>query len=118
MTVTLIETRRMKILNKCGKLVELKCAPIRLEAELIGLFVASFQGVEFAPLYYRCLDIDKTKALKCQNGNFDAVMHISKGAKSDILWWIQNLHGVLKPIRKEPPIVFFASDASKLVWGG
>jgi len=52
--------------------------------------VSCFPAVEYAELFYRQLEIDKTLALKETKGNFDAHMTLSDRARSDIKWWIEN----------------------------
>lgn len=53
---------------------------IRMLARLICWIVASFCAVEYGPLFYRSLEMDKIKALKENNGNFDAYLDISEKA--------------------------------------
>lgn len=118
MTVRLTKARIDKILKCCEQILCLVWVTIRQVAELIGLMVSSFQGVELAPLYYRQLDIEKVVALKLNQNNFDASMQISQAAKSDILWWYKNVSSAFKPLVREQPAAFLSSDASKLAWGG
>lgn len=118
MTVKLTEPRVTKIVNSCNKLLNKRRVTIHEVAETVGLFVAAFQGVEFAPLYYRRLDNEKTRALKLNKDDYARHMPISQKARGDLHWWIKSLPGAVKSILpKDFPSVFLASDASKIAWG-
>ena len=64
---------------------------IRSVAELIGLMVSSFTGVEFGRLHYRFLESDKVQALKVALGDFDKCVVLSEDARSDVKWWLDNV---------------------------
>lgn len=51
---------------------------IRLVAKVIGHLISSLPAVMFGALYYRCLEKDKTLALKVAKGSFEANMSISQ----------------------------------------
>ena len=53
--------------------------------------VSSFPGVMFGPLYFRQLERDKTEALKCNKGVFDAFMIISDKARQELEWWVMQV---------------------------
>jgi hypothetical protein len=52
-----------KIVSLCTNIINKKSTTIRQVAELIGLMVSSSQGMMYAPLFYKQLEIDKTIAL-------------------------------------------------------
>ena len=56
--------------------------------------VASFPGVEYGRLFYSKLEIENIIALKINRGNYDALLHISEGTKSDLRWWPSNMETV------------------------
>ena len=70
MTVKLTDSRITKLKLACKKLLEKGQSSIQNLAEVIGLIVSSFPGVEYGPLYYRSLEQDKTQALRENKGNF------------------------------------------------
>ena len=64
MTVTLTKRKVDNLICKCKQILSENAPTIRSVAELIGLMVSSFTGVEFGRLHYRCLELDKVQALK------------------------------------------------------
>lgn len=43
------------------------------------------------PIFYRQLELEKATALKRHAGDFDAHMTVSRSAKADLLWWMDNV---------------------------
>ena len=91
MTVSLTPVNKQKILLICVKLLATEQAPIRPVAQLLETFFSSFIGVPYGKLCYRSLERCKTKFLVISKGNFDKIMHVSKEAIQDILWWKHNI---------------------------
>jgi len=87
-------------------------------AEVIGLIISSFSGVEYGPLHYRNLEWDKTRALKECKGNFSGTLSLSQGSKSDLRWWLCNLSSSFKLISHGEPDVTIQTDALTQGWGG
>ena len=52
--------------------------------------VSSEPGVQYAPLYYKSLEIQRDVELKSSKGNFDNMMEISEENRGCINWWIEN----------------------------
>ena len=117
MTVSLTTAKKQKILLLCVKLLTTEQAPIRQVAQLLGTFSSSFIAVPFGKLYYRSLQGCKTKFLLISKGNFDQIMHVSKEAIQDILWWKHNIIEAYDPIVREDPSVIMNTDASSFGWG-
>ena len=117
MKVTVTEKKMQKIVDFCVDVLEKESISIRVFASLIGKLVAAGNGVEFAPLYHRQLEIEKIQALKCNAGSFDATIVLSDKARENILWWIDNLHSQYKLIDHGQPDVFLRTDASNKGWG-
>ena len=86
-------------------------------AHVVGLMVASFPAVKFAPLFYRALERDKTHALKVHKGNYTASMTLSQDALEGLKWWISNVETSLKPVQVGKPDIVIQSDASTSGWG-
>jgi hypothetical protein len=91
MTVKHTNARVVKVVQACQRpLSKPHCIILNL-AEVIGLMVSSFPGVEHGPLYYRSLESDKTEALRSNKGNFSALMSLSQTSIAELQWWVSNL---------------------------
>ncbi len=117
MTITLTEEKRSKLKNLCLLLLSHTSYTIRRAARVIGNLVAASEAVPLAPLYYRRLEIEKTKALRIARGDYDAYMAFSPKACLHLQWWINNLDTVFKSLNPCPVTVVIYSDASKIGWG-
>lgn len=117
MTVRLIPDKARKLEEFCRFLLKIGTITIRQLAELIGRMVASEPGVLYAPLYYKTLELAKDKALKNNQGNFDAYTTITCEMRSHIQWWIDNLHLAYSPVHMTDPDFRVYSDSSDSGWG-
>ena len=118
MCVSLTSEKADKIIDLCRCRLQHRSCTIRQFSELIGTLVASEPGVEYAPLYFRALEREKSEALKKSYGNFDEKMFISDEACADIQWFIDNVATAQKQIIHPEPTVIIQSDSSDLAWGG
>lgn len=118
MTVKLTNERVEKVVQACEKLLCKPQCSIQNLAEVIGLMVSSFPGVEHGPLYYRSLDHDKTEALKQNKGNFFAVISLTETSRTELQWWVANLPKACKVISHGEPYITMQTDASSKGWGG
>ena len=84
MTVTLTKRKVDNLICKCKQILSESAPTIRSVAELIGLMVSSFTGVEFGRLHYRFIELDKVQALKVALGDFDKSVVLSEDARSDV----------------------------------
>ena len=98
MTVALTPANKLKILPIFVKLLATEQAPIRQVAQLLRTFSSGFIEVPYGKLYYRSQEWCKTKSLVISKGNFDKIMHVSKKAIQDILWWKHSIIGAYAPI--------------------
>ena len=71
MTVSLTSKKKISLLAKCREVINCKAPSIRAVAELIGILVSSFTGVEFGHLHYRQLELEKVLALKRVAGDYE-----------------------------------------------
>ena len=117
MTVRLTPQKINRLVGECNMLLEKEHASIRDVAKVIGLMMSSAPGVEYAQLFIKGLEIEKSKALVMQKGNFDAYMAITPNMKSDLLWWVDNLPHEVRYINKGNCDIEIASDASNHGWG-
>lgn len=117
MTVSLTLDKKEKLRELCIKLMGLSQESIRNVAKVIGKMVSSFPGVEYGRLYYRNLEIAKIKALKNNQGNFDAIMKVTPEMKSDLEWWVNKIGSAFGLISRQNPELVIQTDASLQGWG-
>ena len=79
--------------------------------------MASEPGLQYAPLCYKLLGIEKDTALKGVCGNFDSEMSLSSEGIDCVKWWISNVRSADKPIIRKPPDIVIESDSSLTGWG-
>lgn len=60
---------------------------IREAATLIGTLVSCSPSVDVGPLFHKQLELEKIAALKKTPRSFEAQMHFTELAMSDIRWW-------------------------------
>ena len=117
MTVSLSPEKAVNIQQSCLELKDKKETTIRELARVIGKIVACFPGTKFGPLYYRKLEKLKILALKKAAGNYEAVTWLTKEAKQELEWWIQNVGLDVYPLNEEKTKVQMETDASMKGWG-
>jgi hypothetical protein len=86
-------------------------------ASLIGKFVSACNGVEYGPLYYKEIEIEKNRALQKQAGNYDLYMDVTDGIRKCLDWWIRELPVQTKSIGHGEPDIVINTDASNVGWG-
>ena len=117
MTVKLPEDKNKRIIEECHALIKKRKANIPLVSRGIGLLVSRFSAVEYGPLHYRNLEMNKLDALKLSAGKFDTEMNITFNTKVDLRWWLDNLSFQKRVINHGNPDVSITTDASLLRWG-
>ena len=117
MTVNLLPHQVAKIKSMCNEFLSKQQPTIREVAQVIGVLVSSFPGVQFGPLHYRNLERDKISALKNNKGNFESPMTLSSWAETELNWWINNIDSAFKPILPDHPTITITTDASTSGWG-
>ena len=117
MNVKLTKDKIEVLQNEIKCLVKKQQVQILQVSRVLGLMVASFPGVEYGPLFYRSLENRKIDALKISKGNFDSYMKLDQENLDDLNWWIQNIKGSCKNIKRDSPNVIVQTDASKKGWG-
>ena len=114
---SLQQKKRERIILACQQLLKRSVISIRKVAHVIGLLVSSLPAVQYGPLHYRSLEIDKNIALQQNNGNSKAIMTLSSESVSDLGWWVTSLLIAWKNITMGNPTIEMATDASTLGWG-
>ena len=117
MTVRLPPERRQEIVSICTNILIKHRVTIRKFSQLIGKLVATQQGVEYAPVFYKPLEKVKELELKKHKGNYNSFMTIPKHVVPVIKWWIQNVDASYKQISHGEPKLVLYSDSSKRGWG-
>jgi len=117
MTVTLTQEKKEQLISLCTEALTGKIFPIRFVAKVIGKIVSALPGVEFGKLHYRNLERDKIRALSANNGDYNAIMQLSEGAKKELNWWCSNVMHVSRRIKHPPHSYSFQTDASDSGWG-
>ena len=99
MTVYPTSEKIAKIIHTCQGLLEYPHPTIREVASTLGLLISNFPAAKLGgPLHFRSLDMDKTKALRLNKGNFDAFMQLSELFRNDLQWWKNSARSLHNPI--------------------
>ena len=117
MTVSLTPEKASKIKNACSTIVTKQLVTIQELAEVVGMIVASFPGVQYGPLFYRLCDNHKNAALKAEWGNYAAKTTLPQPCIDDLQWWIENITTSLKRIHIPQASISLERAAPKEVGG-
>lgn len=117
MTVRLTHKKKQNMIMECEFILQQPTITIRQFAKLIGKMVSSEPGVQYAPLYYKSLEIQRDLELKINKGNFDGKMIVSGENRDCIVWWINNVDTSFKPIQLPKTDRVIESDSSLTGYG-
>ena len=117
MTFSITNKKLVKLQALAAPVINNDLPTIREVACLIGFMVSCTPGVEFAELFYKQLEIEKSEALKNAKGNFEAVMKLSDVAVEDVRWSLNRAILSKRHINHGPIDLELATDASKEGWG-
>jgi len=98
--VALTGEQAVKVKEACQQLLQDKAITIREVAKVLGLLTSSLPRVLYGPLHYRSIEMDKTQALKSNQGNFGSIMALSGEAVADLQWWINSVEETSKPVKQ------------------
>ena len=117
MIITLTRTKKTALKRLVNQILSIKSPKLRFLAKVIGTIVAAFPASKYGPLYYRCLEYDKSSALKENKGDYEAHSQLSDGSKQELLWWRLNIDSMYHWI--SPPLIHSVMhcDASAEGWG-
>ena len=107
-----------KLRQSARGLLNQETVSAREMSRLVGKMNAMSQGIPPAPLFYRCLQRDLSRALDRGHQSYEAPCPLSQGAKEELQWWISYLeqwNG--KSLLTHEPEVVIESDASLTGWG-
>ena len=116
-TVSLNSTKIATIKAHCTEILNKNTFKIREAAQLMGTLVSCSDGVEFSPLFYKQLEVEKIAALKQSSRIFYAHMHFSPEAINDTQWWLGNSQKFIKKVYHNNPDFILMTDASLAEWG-
>ena len=118
MMVTITKEKYEKLSGQALHILNNTDYSIRYVSRLIGIMVACCTGVEYGELFCKQLEIEKITALRINNGDFDCTMVISKNAKADVEWWLENAMSQKRKITHGRITHVMNTDASNDGWGG
>ena len=117
MTISPSDEKKAKTKSKILEVMNLSLISVRKLAEIIGILVANFPGIEYGPLFYRSLESDKISALKKSHGSFDSKTMLSHESKLELEWWYANVDKAFKCITHGHVQKILSCDASMKGWG-
>ena len=107
-----------KIRQEARGLLNPTAVSAREVSRIIGKMTAMSQGIPPAPLFYRCLQRDLSRALERGQQSYETACPLSHGAREELQWWITYLerwNG--KSLLVHQPELTIESDASLRGWG-
>ena len=117
MEISLPADKVRGIKQSCEHLAHQQHPAIREVAKVIGSIVASFPAVPYGKLHYRCLEMDKIRALTQNQGDFARPMSLSAGTINELKWWADNTDNQKRTLRIPTPSMTLLTDASDNGWG-
>ena len=106
-----------KIQLQCQSVLQKEATSVHRLAQLIGTLTSTMQAIQPGPLYFRELQMLKTKRL-LESQTYGAKVKLTPGCKEELRWWILHMktwNG--KAIITPGPDMIIQTDASKTGWG-
>ncbi|KAJ8918504.1 hypothetical protein NQ315_015209 [Exocentrus adspersus] len=117
MTIELPQEKRQKIKEGAQYLVGRTHCSILKFSQFIGLLTSACPAVKYGFLYSKAFERSKFLALKANDENYLATMHISKEIVSDLEWWLKNIHSCYNDLKTDIFDLEIYTDASLSGWG-
>ena len=117
MSVNMDREKASCIIDIGTKILKADHVKIQTIAVFIGKVVAALPAVEIGKIFYRSLELEKIKAIRENNWNFESHMSVGKASKDEITWWIKNIPDSKKDIVKPAANIVMQTDASLEGWG-
>lgn len=114
MTVVQMEEKILQIVEACKRLQNMTKPLMSEVAEVIGLVVSNFAGVQFGPLHYCFLERDKTHALITHKGDYKSHMTFTSSSVAELTWWIENVPHSSRYFTHPTSCMIIQTDASTL----
>ena len=117
MELSLPQDKLDNIRIQCQTLLQAKSTTVHRMSQIIGTMTSTLQAVHPAPLYYRALQMTKTRELLRQK-SYAASMTLTEECKMELQWWVTNLtiwngRAIISP----GPDMIIQTDASMTGWG-
>ena len=107
-----------KIQEECRQVLQQRSVRVRQLSHLIGMLTATILAVLPAPLHYRHLQMQKSKALLAGHQNYNAQVVLDLECKSEIKWWFRHLQDWNgKSLISPAPDLVITTDSSMMGWG-
>lgn len=118
MTVSLPEKKTQSIQSDCRDMLRKGVTSVRNLAKLIGKLTSSVLAVSPAPLNYRRLQMQKSRALLQSKQNYAANITLPDECRQELAWWIENLQNWNgKAMISPAPDMVITTDSSLKGWG-
>lgn len=117
MKTYLPQDKVQKMQETCELLIHGIDPSIQQVSSVVGLMNSYAKAVDYGDNHIKRLEIDKIRALKCSNGNFEEKMQISKGGKQDLIWWHNKAKTAARWFNTKSPDSTLTTDASNQGWG-
>lgn len=114
--LSLPETKKMKIRQRCSRLLQLDICVAQELAEVIGLLVAACPAVQYGCVYTKQLEYEKVMALRGTQ-DYKIKVCLSNEAKHDLEWWRNNIMQAFNPISRDGYDLVITTDSSLRGWG-
>ena len=116
-TVTLPQEKKDQIVKQCQDLLRKSSVSLRELTQHIGRLPSTAIAVLPAPLQYRAMQRQQILELSVA-GNYSSEIKLSDEVKTELQWWVQNLHlDNGRSVISYPPQLLITSDASLEGWG-
>ena len=116
MTLTLPDDKKTKIIDVLNKFIKTNSCQLREFARFLGLLVSACPALLYSWLYTKEFERFKFTCL-LDNPSYDQIIQIPKHLKSDMLWWLNNIHSGFYPLNLNRYDLEIYSDASTSGWG-
>lgn len=117
MKLTLPWEKVTKLKAACHTLLQCRTVSLTKLAEIIGMMIAYCNASDYGPLHYRSLECVKIDGLRVHKGNFEGMVPLTSGCRSDLQWWVENAARCSKTVSHGNPSVVIHTDASQSGWG-
>jgi hypothetical protein len=117
MRIYLPENKVIKIKKRVNDLLNNPTPTIRMISDVIGHFTSACLATPYGQLYTRELEFDRNRGLKESEGNYDAVVKISKNSILDCHWWLNKIGKTSSSLIVPNFSGTLTTDASLTGWG-
>jgi len=102
----------------CQRALDKDRISLRDLASIMGMFSWAIPAVPFAQAHYRRVQQSLIAQLRWNGGDFDGFVRLTRSAREDLSWWVQNVEFVNgRTLFPSEPDIFIFSDASLSGWG-